>query len=831
MLNGQRLASQVKFNSDYSRFLPDFNRYETWEESTKRVKEMNYSKFGRRIFEDNPKLDKFSEYAFNLYKDKRILASQRALQFGGQSILKHESKMYNCLTSYADRVEFFQESMYWLLSGCGIGFSVLPRFVERLPRLSERTKGTKTFKPEDSIEGWSDAIGVLISSFVEEVPDAPYYQKPTFPEYQGYRVEFDLSDIREKGAFISGGFKAPGPEPLRKTILNIERMFYKEMDRQESDVIDFRSILVYDTIMHAADAVIAGGVRRSATICIFDKNDEEMINAKTMDNFNPATGLNSQRARSNNSALLLRDSTTFEEFEEIYEKVKSWGEPGFIWTDSEFSVLNPCVEIGMFPRFKLDSKELLDQFVSFYDDQRIQMGEWISGWQGCNLTEINGKLCTTKEEFFEACKGAAILGTFQAGYTDFKYVSPASKIIFDAEALLGVSVTGWMNNPDVLFDPETQKEGARIVKETNKEVAELLGINQAARTTCVKPSGNASVILECASGIHGEHAPRYFRNMQVNKESDIAKLIREKFPKMIEESVWSRDKSDYVISFPVETNPGSNYKDELYGTKLLEYVKLTQANWVEEGTNHHLCKQSWLRHNVSNTVQVDDWENVKEFIYENREWFAGISLLGLTGDLDYQQAPFIEVLNSEEIIEKYGDGSMFASGLIVDLLETFDNNLWTALSTCLGFGEKLFYTEDEALEILDKDYEHDPVKTWMNVGLGEDIAKRLVRSDEVPSATQYKDFLEEKLISDSFKGAQKRDLVRRFDKFVTRYFEGDSKKASYCLKHVYMWHKWKSLEEYENNIDWTILDEPKFTDIDTLGSAACVGGACEIVNI
>lgn len=423
---------------------------------------------------------------------------------------------------------------------------------------------------------------------------------------------------------------------------------------------------------------------------------------------------------------------------------------GFILTDSTEFTYNPCVEIGKYP-VTADGR---------------------SGWQGCNLTEINGGKCTTEEAFYEACRAAAIIGTLQAGYTDFKYLSDTTKEIFEREALIGVSVTGWMNNPDILFNEEVLRKGAKLVKMYNKLVAKLIGINPAARTTCVKPSGNASVLLGTASGIHGEHSPIYLRNVQMNKDSEVAKLLAETNPCMVEDSVWSNNGTDYVVSFPIEAPADSLYKADLYGVKQLEYVKLAQQVWVEEGTNVELCTDSRIRHNVSNTIVVDDWDAVEEYVYENRQWFAGISFLAMSGDKDYAQAPFTAVPSKTSLLVNYGDAAFFASGLVVDGLEAFNNNLWKALDTVFGFGEQL------------GELNHQNVK--------------------------------------------KHDFVRRAKKFADTYFNGDVKQMSYCLKDVYILHKYHTIRNNIKPINWAVqLSAKEFTDIDTMGAIACSAGGCE----
>ena len=736
MTDKQQLLSDFKFYSSYSKFKKEDERMETWEEAIDRVMQMHYKKYQNKI---TPELQEYLDFATKQYKEKRILGSQRALQFGGDSILKHEMKQFNCLVSYCDRIEFFKEAMYLLLCGCGVGFSVQTLHVEKLPMIGKRIEGVKTFLIEDSIEGWADAIGVLLASY--SLSDIK------FQEYYGYRIDFDYSNIRPKGSYISGGFKAPGYEGLKNSLTKIQELLDKEINGNVQ--IPFKSIIAYDVIMHMADAVLSGGVRRSATICLFSATDNDMLNAKTGDWYIK----NPQRGRSNNSVILIRNKTSKELFSKIMESVKSWGEPGFVWSSNEDIIYNPCVEIGMTPYY-IDENE-----------------DKISGWEGCNLTEINGSKCNTEQEFYDACKASAILGTLQAGYTNFKYVTDITKKIFDKEALLGCSITGFMNNPMILFNPEIQKKGAEIIKETNKIIASFIGINQAARTTCVKPSGNASVILGTASGIHGEHSKKYFRNVQVNKEEELGKVIKILNPKMVENSLWSNNNSDWVISFPINSKEGSIYKKDLYGVKQLEYVKLTQQNWVEFGTNYELCVDKNTRHNVSNTIVVDNWDEVENYIYENKEWFAGISLLGMTGDKDYAQAPFTEVIDTDEIIKKYGKSSLFASGLIVDGLHAF-RHLWLACNAVLFSSE---IDENEA------------------------------------------DFL------------LKNDWIRRAKQFADRYFNSDIVKMTNCLKDISLYHKWLEINREYKDIDFNSMNiKPSYTDIDKLGAIACSGDQCTI---
>lgn len=414
-------------------------------------------------------------------------------------------------------------------------------------------------------------------------------------------------------------------------------------------------------------------------------------------------------------------------------------------------VVHNCVEIGMLPI--------------------TESGE--SGFQFCNLTEINGGKCESWEDFEIACKAASILGTLQAGYTNFKYLSDATKQITDREALIGVSITGWMNNPEILFDKQNMIKGANLVKQVNAQVSKIIGINRAARTTAVKPSGNASVLLGTASGIHGEHSPKYFRHVQMNRMDEVAQLLEKVNPKMVERSVWSANGTDVVVAFPIVTKDGSIYKKDLMGVKQLEYVKLAQQNWIEAGTNVELCRDSRLRHNVSNTITVDDWDEVEEYIYQNRQWFAGISLLSSYGDRAYVQAPFTEVFDANQILEMYGEGALFASGLVVEALHAFNQNLWIACDTAMGFG--LTLSEDS-----------------------EDVLKR--------------------------------DWVRRAKKFADNYFDGDMTRMTFCLKDCYNLHKWNNIQKTVVDINFANeLQEKVFVDADSLVAQGCSGSACEVV--
>lgn len=731
------MLSESKFYMDYSRFNEELGRYETWDDAVERVMNMHREKYAHVM---TPELEELISFAEQAYKDKVVLGSQRALQFGGPQIFAHNAKLYNCSASYVDRPRFFQEAMYLLLAGCGVGFSVQKHHIAKLPKLRKPSvEDSKVFVIPDSIEGWADAFGVLLSSYFED--------GGSFPEYKGKTVHFDPSQIRPRGAFISGGFKAPGPDGLMRSLEMCRKLLNSIVGPFTLSAVPMEPIHAYDFVMHMADAVLSGGIRRAATICIFSKDDHAMLTAKTGNWFET----NPQRGRSNNSALLVRDELTREEWAKIMESVKDYGEPGFIFAEDAEFLFNPCVEIGL---------------RGYTEDGR-------SGFQFCNLVEGNGGQATSREKLMRIAKAGAILGTLQAGYTDFKYLSPESKEITEREALLGVSITGWMSNPDVLFNPQNMQDAAQHVVEVNKQVAALIGINPAARCTTVKPSGNASVLLGTASGIHGDHAPRYFRNVQMNDSHEVPKLIAKTNPKMVEKSVWSSNGTDVVVSFPVTADEGSIFKKDLLGVKQLEYVKLAQQNWIEYGKSKEHCVDERLSHNVSNTITVDDWDEVEEYIYNNRYHFAGISLLSAFGDRALPQSPFTEVFTQDQIVEMYGPAAIFASGLIVDGNHAFGGSLWRACDTALGKG----------------------------VDLTEETSEN----------------------------ALMRDWVRRANKFAKTYFDNDLQKMTNCLKDVHNLHKWESITRNIKPINFsTELDKQTYVDVDTLAAQACNGGACEV---
>jgi ribonucleoside-diphosphate reductase alpha chain len=733
----------------YARYNTAEERRETWHEQVSRVMNMHRDHLEHLGPEIEPYIEK-AEYAL---KKKLVLGSQRALQFGGRAILEKHARLYNCTVSYCDRPRFFQEVMWLLLCGCGAGFSVQKHHIEKIPAIAPRGGKEVTYVVPDSIEGWADAIGVLLSSY--------FVEDAVFPEYQGKIVKFDLSEIRPAGSLIkSSGSKAPGPEGLKNSLIEIEKLLNRVLADAGNTVTKLRPIDAYDIVMHTSDAVLSGGVRRSATICIFSHDDEEMMKAKTGNWFVE----NPQRGRSNNSAMIIRNEITKEEFSKLIESVKQFGEPGFVFADNKEALYNPCVEIGMYA----------------YDE------EGNSGWSFCNLCEINVKKAKTEKDFYEMCEYGAILGTIQASYSNFDYLGPVTESIVRREALLGVSMTGMMDNPEISFNPEIQRKGAQRILEVNEEFAPKLGINPAARTTCVKPAGSTSAILGTASGIHPHHYKRYFRRVQVNKLEEPVQFFKLFNPDAVEESVWSNNNTDEVVTFLCEVPAGAKTKVDINALKLLDYVKLTQQNWVAYGKSKDRSTQPWLSHNVSNTINVkdDEWDEVRDFIFDNRQWFAGISLLPMAGDKDFNQAPFTAVYTPVELAKMYGDGQPMASGVIVRALKAYDGDLWDACAAILGFGEDL--------DNIPKGLSVKEINAW----------KRSKNYDA------------------------KKEWLRQAQQFADRYFEGDVRKMTYCLKDVHNWKLWCDLKRVYEEVPWEefkeLVDNTKVSE-----TVACGGGKCE----
>lgn len=644
------------FAAKYARYDDKKGRREVWNETVNRLEKMHLKKFAWLSDKDKEEI----VWAFNLVRDKRVAPSMRSLQFGGKAIEAHNARMYNCSVMHIESIRSFAEAFYMLLCGCGVGFGITEHFLKHLPNLvkpSDKTGAVVTYVVEDDIEGWADSIEAMLMSYFKNTP------------YTGRKIVFDYSRIRPEGAPLkTGGGKAPGYKGLKNTHSKIKAIFDYIIEEKKQSRL--RTIDAYDILMHCADAVLSGGIRRSACAVVFDINDKDMLTAKTFFDVQKTrrfskdedTGLYygkvvvngktydvevfesdykqiveqkkiswfyiaPQRARSNNSVVLFRDKVTFEQFEEIVNMTQQFGEPGFVFADSSTPhiLFNPCFEVAFQP---------------ITPDGRC-------GVQVCNLTTTNGGKVKTEQDFYDAVKAASIIGTLQAAYTVFPYLSNASVELTEKEALLGVSITGIMENPKVLLDPTIQTKAANIIKDVNAEWAKKLGVNPAARTTLVKPEGTASIVLCTSSGIHPHHARKYIRRIQCNKNDPVYKFLKSVNPHACEPSLYSANKTDDVVSFPIEVGPEAMVKSDLDAIKHLEIIKSTQANWVMPGTRDPNSK---LIHNVSCTVTVDttEWKNVIRYLYDNRQFFAAVSLLPKSGDKLYKQAPMEEIVTPED---------------------------------------------------------------------------------------------------------------------------------------------------------------------------------------
>jgi len=556
-----------------------------------------------------------------LLNNKVISSSQRALQFGGLPILEKNARLYNCCVSFCDRPEFFSQLFYLLLCGSGVGFSVQRHHVAQLDWWIG--EGEVEYIIQDTIEGWADAVLVLMLHYFMNSP------RPIF--------NYDL--IRPRA--LRHGGEIDGPSSLRTALDRADSVLHTAA----LSATPITPLDCFDIAMHLADAVLSGGIRRSATIAVFSIDDHDMMNAKTGDWFTE----NPQRARANISAMVT-PSTTYEEFSALFQSTREFGEPGFIFSKSSEYINNPCVEITMCPLLILspDGETVENYSLDLVDPRNRDSWEetgykFYSGFQMCNLTTINASKPKSEKEWQDAVRCATILGTYQASFTHFPYLGSVTERIVKRESLLGVSMTGIMTQLDAI----DFKTLAELAVATNKEYAFRLNIPQASRVTCVKPEGTASLVLDTSAGIHPYHARKYIRRVQAKPWEECYRRYEEANPTHCADSVWGSDLK--VIEFACEAPPSAIVKSELTALQHLAIAKTVNQDWVRTGTALPSRLEA-AHHNVSITVTVlpDEWDAVRRYLWDNRSLFTGVSLLSDMGDVVYQQAPFEEVKTEEQ---------------------------------------------------------------------------------------------------------------------------------------------------------------------------------------
>jgi ribonucleoside-diphosphate reductase alpha chain len=649
--HGENGLSDYIAMAKYARYRDDLGRREIFSEAVGRVAAMHRKFFEAKISDPirlpaenlaaaevelltkkltGGRLGEAIDRAFAAVAEKRVLPSMRSLQFGGAAVLGNHARLFNCSFSLADRVDFFREYFFLLLAGTGCGFSVQRHHVDRLPLLPPRGEemdlSVRHHTVGDTIEGWADALHALLQA-----------------HFEGHKVEFNYAQIRPRGApLVTAGGKAPGHLPLKRALARIEAILAGAAGRK------LRPVEVYDLCMFIARAVLSGGIRRSATICLFSPEDEEMMTAKTGNWFEQ----NPQRSASNNSAVVPRKSADDALFRKLFNAQKEFGEPGFYFSDHPDHGCNPCCEIGLHPVIEGplsedDASELRRLGFAGELDGAVRL----SGWQMCNLSTINGAALRTADDFHDACIHAAVIGTLQAAYTDIPYLGPVTRWLNEHDALLGVSICGFMDNPELLFDPVVLERGAALCRAANAAVARTLGIRPAARVTCVKPEGTASLLLGAASGIHPHHARHYFRRVQANRHDAVFRHFKTANPHLTETSVYRPDTDD-VLTFAVEAPEHAILRDEVEAVGFLRFVELVQRHWVRPG-GAAVTRSPGLHHNVSNTctVKPGEWDGVAEFIWQHRDNFTGVALLAEDGDKRYAQAPREAVSTEEDILK------------------------------------------------------------------------------------------------------------------------------------------------------------------------------------
>ena len=604
---GLETLSQIVTFNKYAKYLPQLNRREVYDEIIFRYLQMMVNKYPHLASQ----IMNYSNFLF----DKKVLPSMRALQFAGPAIQKNEARIYNCCYLPIDDYRAFGEVMFLLLGGTGVGYSVQFKHIEKLPEIRKPSKEQK-FLVGDSIEGWADAVKHLIGSYLG---------------FRNTKPRFDFSDIRQKGTrLITAGGKAPGPEPLKKCLFELNQILERKSDGEKLSTIE-----VHDIVCHIADAVLAGGIRRAALISLFSADDESMLTCK----FGSWWETNPQRGRSNNSAVLVRHRITKEFFLNLWKKIElsGSGEPGFYFTNDADWGTNPCCEIALRP------------------------------YQFCNLCEVNVSNVESQKDLNDRVSAAAFFGTLQAGFTDFHYLRPIWKKTTEKDALIGVGMTGIASMEVFKYD---LTEAAEVVKLVNIETSQSIGINAAARTTCVKPSGTTSCVLGTASGIHAWHNDFYIRRMQMSKSEDLYKYLAANHPSLVKDHLLIPNSA--VVEIPIKAPEGSVLRTES-ALDTLARVKDVSTKWIKPG---HISGNN--THNVSATISIknDEWETVGEWMWNNKVYYNGLSVLPFDGGT-YSQAPFEDITENQynELVKQLSS---------IDLTQVMEEDDVTDLSSELA---------------------------------------------------------------------------------------------------------------------------------------------------
>ena len=609
-----KILSDVTVHMKYAKYIPELQRRETWEELVDRNKAMHIRKY--------PSLENDINTYYKFVYEKKVLPSMRSLQFGGKPIEISPNRLYNCAYLPVDHIDAFSETMFLLLSGCGVGYSVQLHNIKKLPEIIKpHDVRTRRFVIGDSIEGWSDAIKVLIKSYLGSKRSS--------------KIKFDYSDIRPKGArLVTSGGKAPGPQPLRECLVKIKGILDGKQDGEK-----LSSLEVHDIICHIADAVLAGGIRRAALISLFSAYDEKMISCKSGDWWEK----NPQRGRANNSAVLMRHKITKDFFLDLWKRIElsGSGEPGIYFNNDKEWGTNPCCEIALRP------------------------------FQFCNLCEVNVSDVETQDELNSRVAAAAFIGTLQAGYTEFHYLREVWQETTEKDSLIGVSMTGIASGKVLELN---MNEAADHVKLINRVTAKTIGIKPAARATTVKPAGTTSLVLGTSSGIHAWHNKYYVRRLRVGKNEAIYTYLSINHPELLEDDYF-RPHDTAVISIPQKAPKGSIVRTEKF-MDLLERIKKVATEWVKPG--HKTGSNS---HNVSATISLkeNEWKEAGEWMWENRNHYNGLSVLPYDGG-NYVQAPFEDTTK-----QKYEDMTKTLHNVdLSKVIELEDNTDLSGELACAG---------------------------------------------------------------------------------------------------------------------------------------------------